>query len=730
MTRLATETSVRERDMRVEKGIRGIGRVAIAATLAGLLGFGSMAIPTQALAATTTKSYTWQDGEQQPSAAQTITEGGKTYTLSGTSTPKKSGSDKTVTQSFTTTQSGTATDVNGVTNAVPTSTSYSSDGYSGTLQRKSVNYTPVYTNVTQTETGQRSSTTNGSADNHPDDSVAPSSITQNGHQLNRTGVSWEKVDTNGTGALWRWTAQYSGNYQVRKFDHYNVTGTYSGTLSKKVSGGTWSMTATYTAPDDAADNQNTGNTQTIDETQDAQNQNDDGNANDNANGDDSDSDDESNENAKSGYERQNTNGNKDSSDNGEKTGFLGFVGKHPLLLLIPVILILAIIAAIVAAKRKKKAAGAVGAGAAAAAVIPADIYGLNAELVELVPDGTDGNQRPIATCDAFMSPDKDTPTLIEIPQPPQTFEPALAVDENGVPIMDEDGNQMQDDYYVLIGDTSYDATATGVTDENGIVKLAGIPDGDYVISVADGPAQSVTIDADSVHDLELIVGDDASDISTDAISREDVGLVPGDNDMTVTLLDANGDAIADRTVDVLADHLLDHAQSNRLVIESNGHRIYDGDLARQVKVETKLLTDALNDVHSDGEDTDITADVDRWMTRYEDYDASRDYAINAENERREQEAQAAEDDSEQHGATDDDYAQEEPADADDGTMAYGTDAGDDGDYIDSDDIDDSEIDDTADESDAHQGGGNGAAPDETLADLDLSDIDPSDQDFE
>lgn len=622
----------------------GIGRVAIAATLAGLLGMGAIAMPTTAFAEmTTTRSYTWKDGEQKPSAAQTVTSNGVTYTLKGTSNPVKSGSDSTLTQSFTTTQTGTASDVNGVQAAVPSSTQYSEDGYSGTLYRTSVSYTPVYVSKDQPDNAKRIGTATGKE--HPADSTLPGEIYQNGHKLTRTSVTWEKTGGDSERSIWQYTAQYSGTYQERVLDHYDVTGTYSGNLTKTVNGGTWSMTATYTAPDQQQDAEDTGDTQTLSEEQnanqdDAQNQNAD-------NAENADS----NENAESGYEIQNAenadeNGNSDSSKNAnantsstaENNGVIGMVQKHPLLLLIPVILIIAIVAAIVAALKKKHKATA-GVITAAPLAIPADIYGLNAELIEFVNDGTDENQRVIATCDAYMSPDADTPSLVEIPQPPMHFEPAETVDADGNPVKDEEGNQVYDDYYIVISGTSYDAVASGVTDDNGYVTLEDVPNGNYLAITDSGQPQPVIISNGTAMETELVADGTESDLDVDSITRDNVGFVPGDAAVRVFVRDADGNPLSGMTVDLLSDGLLSSAKSSRLVIESNGHAIYDGTLATQVKVDSKLLADALNDEIADGEGSDITEDVDRWLNAYEDYDERRNETIEQVRQQREADAQ-------------------------------------------------------------------------------------------
>lgn len=632
-----------ERGMNQNRGIHtGIGRVAVSATLAGLLGIGMMAIPTTAFAEmTTTRSYTWNDGDQQPTAAQTVTSNGVTYTLAGTSTPVKSGSDSTLTQSFTTTLTGTASSVNDVQSAVPSSTPYSDDGYSGTLYRTSVSYTPVYVTQDLTDTATRTRQIAGAVDNHPEDSTVPKTIYQNGHQLTRTSITWEKTNGDSQGSLWTYTAQYSGTYQKRTCDHYDVTGTYSGNLTKTVSGGTWSMTATYTAPDQQQDADNTGDTQTLGDDQ-------------NANQDDTQSQDANDvtdsvdnaDNAESGYEMQNvssddgtTDGNE-GTDTGANDGILGMVQAHPFLLLIPVILIIAIIAAIVAAARKKHAA----AGAVVAPLaVPADIYGLNAELIEFVNDGTDENQRIIATCDAYMSPDANTPNLVEIPQPPMRFEPAATVDENGDPVYDEEGNQVYDDYYIVISDTSYDAVASGVTDETGYAVIEGVPNGHYVAITESGQPQPVIVSNDTAMETELVDDGSESDLDAESITRDNVGFVPGDATVRVFVRDADGNPLDGKTVDLLSDGLLADAKSSRLVIESNGQAIYDGTLATQVKVDSKLLADALNDECTDGEGNDITEDVDRWLNTYEDYDEHRNEVVAQIREQREAEAQAAAD---------------------------------------------------------------------------------------
>lgn len=606
----------------------GIGRVAVAATLAGLLGVSAIAMPTTAFAeTTTTRSYTWKDGEQQPTAAQTVTSNGVTYTLKETSKPVKSGKDSKLTQSFTTTQTGTATDINGVQAAVPSSTQYSEDGYSGTLYRTSVSYTPVYVSKDQPDNAKRIGTATGKE--HPADSTLPGEIYQNGHKLTRTSVTWEKTGGDSESSIWQYTAQYSGTYQERVIDHYNVTGSYSGNLTKTVSGGTWSMTATYTAPDQQQNAEDAGDVQTLGDEQ-------------NANQEDTQNQDADNANGK-----ENKNKGKDANANGTKetSGILGTVSKHPLLLLVPIILIIAIIAAIVAAvKRKRKAAtGAVTSPLA----IPADIYGLNAELIEFVNDGTDENQRIIATCDAYMSPDENTPNLVEIPQPPMHFEPAATTDANGEPVLDEEGNQVYDDYYIVLSDTSYDAVASGMTDDSGYATLEDVPNGNYLAVTSDGQPQPVIVSNDTAMDTELVANGSEPDLDVASITRDNVGFVPGDATVRVFVSDADGNPLPGKTVDLLSDGLLSSAKSPRLVIESNGHAIYDGTLATQVKVDSKLLADALNDEHAAGTTSDITEDVDRWLNAYEDYDERRNESIEQARRQREESAQqeAAEQDT-------------------------------------------------------------------------------------
>lgn len=696
------------------------GRIAVAATLAGLLSFG-MAMPSIAYAdTTTTKSYTWADGEQQPTASQTITENGKTYTLKSTSTPKKSGSDQTLTQDFTTTQTGTSADVNNVQAAVPTSVPYSSDGYSGTLNRTHIDYTPIYVENTRTDTGTRSGKVSGSADAHPDDSLAGSStINQNGHTLNRTSVTWTKADGDSQSTLWNYTANYSGTYTTKDFDHYNVTGYYSGTLSKTVSNGTWSMTATYTAPDDNTNQNDAGDTQTINDNADNQNQDSADNANaDNADENAENQNDETlednlnendNENA-SGYEMQNTNSsNTNANSNSSKqasAGILGAVQKHPLLLLIPVILIVAIVAAIVAAAKKKKKGAAV-----VAAAIPTNIYGLNSELIEFVTDGSN-TQHVLATGETYLSPDKDTPTLVEIPQPPIEFTRAAAIDADGNAVEDEDGNPMMDDYYLAISDVSYDAVSTGTTDDNGSITFAGIPSGSYMISVQDGPAQPVFVDDGQTQEVTVIDDMQPSDLDTDNILRDNVDEVHGDSNIAITLTDASGNPIANQTVDLLDNQMLSRAVSNRLVIESNNHVIYDGDLASQIKLDPDLLADALNDTAED----DITEDVDRWMTTYEDYDDNRSDMIQQENVHlAEEQAKAEQQAAAQQQAAQQRQADSTQSDDDANDYSMNTDTSDDPDSMSFDDLSRnySESDDDSDDYDMDDD--DTQNPDETLS---------------
>ena len=227
------------------------------------------------------------------------------------------------------------------------------------------------------------------------------------------------------------------------------------------------------------------------------------------------------------------------------------------------------------------------------------------------------------------------------------FEPAATTDANGDPVLDEEGNQVYDDYYIVLSDTSYDAVASGMTDDSGYATLEDVPNGNYLAVTSDGQPQPVIVSNDTAMDTELVANGSEPDLDVASITRDNVGFVPGDATVRVFVSDADGNPLPGKTVDLLSDGLLSSAKSPRLVIESNGHTIYDGTLATQVKVDSKLLADALNDEHAAGTTSDITEDVDRWLNAYEDYDEHRNESIEQARRQREENAQqeAAEQDT-------------------------------------------------------------------------------------
>lgn len=654
-------------------------RVAASAIVAGLLGT-ALLLPTPAFALTTTRSYTWNDGEQQPTASQTVSENGTTYTLQSTSTPVKSGSNQTLTQYFTTTTTSTvsADQIGNVQSIVPGNTQYSQDGYSGSLKRTSIDYTPIYVNQDRTETGSRSGTAVGGASAHPDDSVVPSTTYQNGHQMNRASVSWTKGAGDNDGAVWNYTAEYSGSYKERVLDHYDVIASYGGDLSKTVNNGSWSMTATYAAPDPQENNDNAGNTETLNDDQNtadeqqnqenAQNENTE-NAGSNENADNENVGPNSNNNGNSGMTLNTGNVNTNGTDanaggvGGFFSGVLNAFKANPLLLLIPLALLLALIALIVVlAKRGRKDATVATAGAAVAPIaVPADIYAVSSELIEFVDDGTDDNQHVVATCDATLSPDENTPSLIEIPVPPARFEPSIATDTDGNKIMDENGNVMTADYYVVLGDMSQAVVATATTNDDGVATITGIADGKYALVASEetlgNKTDMITVKNGAADDAMFVL-DGSESMDMDDVTRDALGLYPGNGSVTAKVTDADGNPLGDCVVDLLPAGLLEQAKSDRLVIASNGYAIYDGVISDQVKVDGKALANALNDEPTD-EMVSVSDDIDAWHKAYDKYDDDRSATIERFYEQQEQQEQGQAEEyvtDETSGLVDDEYS--------------------------------------------------------------------------
>lgn len=606
-------------------------RVAASAIVAGLLGT-ALLLPTPAFALTTTRSYTWNDGEQRPTASQTVSENGTTYTLQSTSAPVKSGTDQTLTQYFTTTTTSTvsADQIGSVQFAVPGNIQYSQDGYSGSLRRTSIDYTPIYATQDRTETGSRSGTAVGGTSMHPDDSVVPSTIYQNGHQMSRTSVSWTKGVGDNDGAVWNYTAEYSGTYQERVLDHYDVTASYGGDLSKTVNGGSWSMTATYTAPDPQEDNDNAGSTETLNDDQGASDaQQGQGDSQDKNVGDANDKNVGHNKDDNDGNSGMTLNtGNVNASANGIGGflfGVLDACKANPPLFLVPLALLLSVIALVVVRIRRKCAAVVMTGVADAPISVPADIYAASSELIEFVDDGTDDNQRVVATCDATLSPDNGTPSLIEIPVPPARFEPSIATDADGSEIMDENGNVMTADYYVVLGDVSRDAVATATTDGDGFAMLTELADGRYVVAASEATlgnkTESATIESGVAKDVTLVL-DGSESMDMGDVTRDALGACPGNGSVTVRVMDSDGSPLGDCVVDLLPAELLGQAKSDRLVIAANGYAVYDGVISDQVKLDGQVLAEALNDEPGEGM-VSIADEIDSWHETYDRYDDER-----------------------------------------------------------------------------------------------------------
>lgn len=641
-----------------------------AALLAGLMLVGSIGLAfgttTNAYAAETTRSYTWRDGESQPSVPNSITEGGVEYTLVSRGNPTQSTDSRQLTQYFSQTIDSTipADQIGNLLNLVPTTYPYSSDGYSGNLSRGNIQTTEVYANSSSDVTTERSGTI-PSTEQPTDDSV-PQTVTQDGDTYTLTSVDWTPGETSYSGSTvtWDYTAHYAGTHTESVLDHYRVSTTYDGNLTKTVTdGGTWSMTVTYRSDDTQAnatndtDNSNVtysdGVTAKFNDMDTFESNPVDGQTS--QNGDNLD-------NASNGLaDNQNGNGgtirNEDpadgaSTDNSSSAPSAleairltkpdGSINIIPIALLVGLLALIAAFAFFLR-RRKKGATVAAGIDAPAASgvatpyLIPVDgMNDLDAELIEYVDDGTDENQTVIASLDAQLSTDADTPTLVTIPAAPETFNPAVIVDTNGDYVLDENGNPIYAEYYVALSDVSSESAAYAVTDNDGKVSFDNLAEGYYQIRATDTEGnvdiKQVRLSADRVQEVTLY----PTEGEFYDVSRESVGKYLGISAVIVSVIGADGEPIPGAYVDVLRANILKEAKSDRLVIVANNQLLYDGPLDSQILLDGTLLADALNGTVPAEDRFDMSEDIAAWNESYEKADDNRIMMLTKEAERQAQ----------------------------------------------------------------------------------------------
>lgn len=401
------------------------------------------AIPDAAYAADETRTFTWADGESQPSVPQTIQVNGQTYQLKGTSSPVQARSGgATVSQQFTRTVDSTLSPDQGsnIAGNVPSSVHVDDNGFTGDIPRTGIDYTPIYRTDVQHYDETRSYTVT-----ERNESAVPQTITANGHNYVLASVSFAdgQKDSQGNVLTYIATATYGTDVSSQVLDHYNVNAHYAGTLTKSAQAGSWTMTATYSSPeqnDNTNENEAAGVTSSFSDTGSF-------GAPENLN-----ANEEVNENSSNPFENGNKTANStNSADN--KNSYDGKAGSSsngiPVITIaagVGVVAVIGIIAAIALKKRKKNNAensnsytptGAIvdqstAAGAAAvagagvvdgvsAAADDEDDFVPQAQLIELVPrvnEGTgetEAEQEPKANLTVDLSNDESIPTIIYFP---------------------------------------------------------------------------------------------------------------------------------------------------------------------------------------------------------------------------------------------------------------------------------------------------------------------------
>lgn len=638
--------------MSQRKGNGGL-RLVGGTMLVGTIGAIAMSPATAFAAQTETKVFTWNNGEAQPQVPQTMDINGQTYDLVSTGNPVQSGQSKTVTQHFDHSVESSAASLDGLQQSVPSTIQYSQDGFSGTLSRVGIDYTPVYNDGQKTVTTELTGYSTGSM--QPSDDAAPATASAEGAQnMRRTSVTWEVVarDSTNTPTSWKYTAHYEGSVTTHDFDHYKVVARYSGDLSKQSNAGSWSMTAVYRSRDTQQDaaNQNGNQTQsegvtaTFDDTGAFQaNPENDSAANDTAANDDGDGNSSSEENASENDAETNdavAAGDANTNAQGGSTAGSGILGSGmPIIPIAAGIGLLVVAGAIVGIVVSKK--GGKGPSGSMATLIPVDIEDVDAELIEYINDGTEDNQGPIATLEAFLSPSPDVPTLVQIPSPGQRFEPAPAERDDGTPITDELGNPTYAEYYVALGETSSVSTATGETGADGTVRIGNLSAGPYAVKIthdADGyGSQEVdfAIPGTEVAQYVTIVAD-GTDYEYDDEPDRNVGNYPGPGSVIVSVTSPDGNPVQGATVDVFRTNLLADLPSDRLLIVANGQPIYDGQITPQVKLDATLLANALNGEVPPEDARDASEDVRRYEEARDAYSQRRYDAIREEITRQQQ----------------------------------------------------------------------------------------------
>lgn len=366
--------------------------------------------PLQAQAAQETRVFTWKNGEAQPTVPQTINVNGEELKLKNTSQPKQSGVSNVTSQAFNKSIDMTVgkDQKDSIPSLVPATTHVSEGGYDGDIARVKIDYTPIYTPQTKTETDDRvqNFTTK-------DDNQFPATVDKNGHTLQRKSVTWEDAakDSYGNTTLYKATAHYEASYSYDELDHFNVTAYYQGTLTRGASSGDWSMTATYESEPAASSSQpNSGVTATFEDLDSFDDNDTNSNSNsENSNSNDSNSNDEDVYTGTSGKKDSET----DSSDgNDTKASNKNGIPVIPIAAGAGAVALIGIIAAII--KKSKKKGGKK----------PAKGQKTNdqftCELIEYYDDGyTDDNQRKIATMQGVLSNEEDAPTIVWCPDASQ-----------------------------------------------------------------------------------------------------------------------------------------------------------------------------------------------------------------------------------------------------------------------------------------------------------------------
>lgn len=195
----------------------------------------------QAYAASETRVYTWGANETAPAIPSTIkTTSGETLKLVSKTEPTQTSASTSVSMQFDKQIDGTCgkDELGNIQSIMPSTASINSSGFVGEIPRVKIDYTDVRGIFVRHVDKWVDAETTAQNEN-----LLPQYKVIDGDQLSKQSGTTKWTDL-GNGK-WKATTLYSGDFEYEDIDHYNLVAHYSGTISKSVNAGDWSVTCVY-----------------------------------------------------------------------------------------------------------------------------------------------------------------------------------------------------------------------------------------------------------------------------------------------------------------------------------------------------------------------------------------------------------------------------------------------------------------------------------------------------